>query len=206
MITEKSQDHVENADLLARARTGDAEAFCLVAEYHEAQLLRQALALSGDQSVAEDITQETLIEAWKSIARFDGTCRFSTWLYAILLHRHLKWCRSVRRRPVIFSSLANAEETDTPAPEPTLPTGTNDPADDLLQKEFCEEWRAAIEGLPELHQQVILLRFYGDASLEDIARLQNCALGTVKSRLHYALDKLRSSKFCLNLSTTRRDT
>ena len=84
------------AALLEKARCGDAAAFCEIARQHEEVLFRQACALCLDSHSAEDLVQETLLEAWKCIARYDGSCRFSTWLYAILLHRwqksRRKWC------------------------------------------------------------------------------------------------------------------
>src|SRR5215831_15198026 len=86
-------------ETLARARTGDAEAFCRLTEPLQTRLLRQAAALSGDLNCAEDLVSETLVEAWKSLARYDETCRFSTWLYAILLHRWQKSVRRARCRP-----------------------------------------------------------------------------------------------------------
>ncbi len=64
----------------------------------------------------------------------------------------------------------------------------------------------ALASLPEKHQQVLLLRFFEDASLTEIAALLDCSVGTVKSRLHYALDKLRSCSTDLNLSDPRGDT
>jgi len=66
-------------------------------------------------------------------------------------------------------------------------------------------WRAAIAALPEPHQQVILLRFYEDASLAEIAAALGIALGTVKSRLHHALEKLRREPSVLNLLRESRE-
>ena len=79
---------------LALARAGECRrGFCRMIEPLQTRLLRQAVALSGELGTAEDLVSETLVEAWKSLARYDGSCRFSTWLYAILLHRHQKWVR-----------------------------------------------------------------------------------------------------------------
>ena len=60
--------------------------------------------------------------------------------------------------------------------------------------------RQAVEALPQKHQQVVLLRFFEDASLPEIAALLGCSVGTVKSRLHYALEKLRELQQGVNLS------
>jgi RNA polymerase sigma-70 factor (ECF subfamily) len=76
--------------LLVQARTGDVRAFCQLAEPLQTRLFQQAMALCGDPGTAEDLVSETLIEAWKGLARYNETCRFTTWFYAILLHRHQK--------------------------------------------------------------------------------------------------------------------
>jgi DNA-directed RNA polymerase specialized sigma24 family protein len=85
--------------LLARARQGDAPAFCVLVQPLETRLLQQAIALCRDASAAEDLVSETLVQAWKSLANYNETCRLSTWLYAILLHRHQSSCRAARSRP-----------------------------------------------------------------------------------------------------------
>ena len=77
-------------ELIDRAKAGEAIAFERLARQHAAPLWRCALALGKDSHWAEDLAQETLVEAWRSLARFDGRCRFSTWLYGILRHRFLK--------------------------------------------------------------------------------------------------------------------
>ena len=75
-----------------------------------------------------------------------------------------------------------------------------------MRKEAAERLRQAVEVLPEKHQQVVLLRFFEGASLPEIAALLGCSVGTVKSRLHYALEKLRDSQHGMNLSELWGDT
>ena len=100
-------DQALSPDLLQRAQSGDANAFCAYCRPHEARLFRQAMALCGDHALAEDLAQDTLVEAWRCLRRYNGRCRFFTWLCAILLNRY----RNVRRekRPVPLSRLAAVE-------------------------------------------------------------------------------------------------
>lgn len=189
----------EASELLARARKGDADAFCAVAQAHEQRLFQQAAALCHDPTTAEDLAAETLIEAWKSIARFDGTCRFSTWLYAILLHRYQKLARKLRSRPVPLSALAAGEAGDREQWLERLPDAQPLSPDALAQAEADARLREAVEALPEKHRQMVLLRFFEDASLPEIAAALGLSVGTVKSRLHHALEKLRRMKSLENL-------
>jgi RNA polymerase sigma-70 factor (ECF subfamily) len=180
--------------LLRQAREGDADAFCALAQAHEQRLFQQAVALCPNAATAEDLAAETLIEAWKSITRFDGSCRFSTWLYAILLHRHQKLVRKRHSRPVPLSALP-ATEADTREQLLERLADTHPIASDaFVQAEADAALREAVELLPEKHRQVVLLRFFQDASLPEIAAALGVSVGTVKSRLHHALEKLRRMK------------
>jgi hypothetical protein len=119
--------------------------------------------------------------------RFDESRRFSTWLYGILRHRFLKARR--RRRPVAGGE---GEAADRPGRE----------ASPIAAAEQAEEARlvqAAVAALPDQHRVVVELRFFASASLDEIATLVGCPLGTVKSRLHHALNKLRRGEGCVNL-------
>ena len=177
-------------DQLQRAQSGDAEAFCEYCRPHEARLLRQAMAVCGDVALAEDLAQDTLVEAWKCIRRYNGRCRFFTWLCAILLNRY----RNVRRqkRPVPFSALHVGElENARDAIESVADTS---PQPDHAAQEVERDavLRRSIEQLSAKHREVIHLRFFVDDSLESIAAALNCSVGTVKSRLFHALERLRT--------------
>ena len=191
------------SELLARARAGGAQGFCLLIEPLQARLLRQAAALTGDLTLAEDIVSETLREAWKSFPRYNESCQLSTWLYAILLHRYQKSVRRAKSRPIALALLSlfevqdlNQRQANIAAPEPS-------PAEVTAQNETFVQLRQCIELLPKKHARVILLRFFEDASLPDIASVLGCSIGTVKSRLHHALEKLR--KMRMNLPIERGD-
>jgi len=190
-------------DLLAHARAGDAQGFCQLIEPLQARLLRQAAALTGDLNLAEDIVSETLVEAWKSLSRYNESCQLSTWLYAILLHRYQKSVRRARSRPIALALLSLFEARDlcnrhenTAAREPS-------PAESAAQNETFAQLRQCIQVLPKKHARVILLRFFEDASLPDMAAVLGCSIGTVKSRLHHALEKLRKMK--MNLPAGKGD-
>ena len=195
---------IDAREFLLRARAGEAEAFCRLTEPLQSRLLRQAAALSGDVSAAEDLVAETLVEAWKSLARYDESCRFSTWLYAILLHRYQKSLRRARSRPVALAWLSAFERDQLTAAQDNVPSPEPSPADDAARNENLAHLRACIARLPEKHRRIILLRFFEDASLPDMARVLGCPVGTVKSRLHHALEKLRKIK--MNLHPMRGDT
>lgn len=202
-ITDNPLELSENRELLARACAGEGHAFCLLTEPLQARLLRQAVALTNDLNSAEDLVSETLIEAWKSLPRYNQTCRLSTWLYAILLHRHRKAIRRARCRPLSLAGLSFFEARDLHQQQENLPSPDLSPAETMAQNETSARLKQYLELLPDKHCQVILLRFFEEASLPDMAVVLGCSVGTVKSRLYHALEKLRKMK--MNLPELKGD-
>jgi RNA polymerase sigma-70 factor (ECF subfamily) len=203
LITDDRAETTAPGELLRRARAGDAPAFCRLTGPLQARLLRQAAALAGDLSVAEDLVSETLVEAWKSLERYDESCRFSTWLYAILLHRRQKLARRARSRPLALAWLPAFRREDLAARHENLPSPEPSPSENAAQNEAAAQLRQCVNRLPGKHRRVILLRFFEDASLPDMALVLGCPVGTVKSRLHHALEKLRQMK--MNLPESKGD-
>ena len=180
------------SDLLALAREGDVTAFSRIMEAEQPRLIAQALAFCGDEHRAQDLVQETMIAAWKSLRRFDGSCRLFTWLYVILLrqHRHsLGWF--ARRLPLATLEQQAAAARHEPAANAADVGGGADSAD-------AEMLRAMMAALPARHREVVRLRFYAGAGEAEIAAALGISAGTVKSRLHHALEKLRRMKEKVN--------
>ncbi len=185
----ENQTTVES-ELIGRARAGEQQAFQQIARQHVEPLLGCARALCRDRQLAEDLAQETLLEAWRSIERFDGRCRFSTWLFGILRHRFLKARRRVSLR--IVAELPSEVLL-------SISQSAADPSRDSQRAEDADRIRQAVAALPDEHRLVIELRFFADAKLEDIAVALDIPLGTVKSRLHNGLEKMRQQNLAVNL-------
>ena len=134
----------DERELIDRAQAGEAIAFERLAEQHAARLWRCALALGKDGHWAEDLAQETLVEAWRSLARFDGRCQFSTWLYGILRHRFLKG----RRHQNVAKSSAPDALGQVPCTA-TTPDRSAEASEDAIRV------RRAVASLPEGHRLVV---------------------------------------------------
>lgn len=176
---EGSDSGGDEAEMVLRAQAGEQAAFGRLVERHAEPLWRRARALCGDAHEAEDLAVETLAEAWRSIGRCDARRSLAAWLAGILRHRFLKSRR--RRRPERPGPHAAAE----PAGQTAAPDALTAAAEEAAGL------RAAVASLPAEHRAVVELRFFAGASLEEIAALLDCPLGTVKSRLHHGLGKLR---------------
>ena len=185
----------DQRELIDRAQAGEATAFERLAEQYAARLWRCALALCKDGHWAEDLVQETLVEAWQSLARFDGRCgAFSSWLHGILRHRFLKG-----RRQQHAARLSASDGLDHTPCIAYTPDRSAEMSEDALRI------RDAVAKLPEEHRLVVELRFFAGATLDEIAAALGCPLGTVKSRLHHALKTLRQMNVTVNLFTSDRE-
>lgn len=167
-------------DLIRRAQKGDQDAFREIVEQYASVTERTARVLMQQYSrpEAEDAVQEAWLDAWRGLSRFDLERPFRPWILTLLANR----CRMVARKKSL----------------PTLPYDAHSDVEDSLATELYtvgkprdEELEGALTQLEESQRQVIALRFYADLSLEEIAEVTGAPLGTVKSRLHRALARLR---------------
>jgi RNA polymerase sigma-70 factor (ECF subfamily) len=141
---------------------------------HGDRLLRSAFLLCGDRTEAQDLVQETFLQALISVHRFRGESAVYTWLHGILLnlsHRHFR-----KQRHLLF-------EEERILKEPSIPTSP-DQAD---QSFYANGLAVAVQKLSPEHREVIVLRYYGNLKIEEIAEQTGVSKGTVKSRLHYAV-------------------
>ena len=176
--------------LLDRAQSGDADAFCELCRTYATPLLRQAMTVCGNAALAEDLTQDTLVEAWKCLSRYNGRCRLFTWLCAILLNRYRNTVR--QKRPLPLSSLQCKDRDEFQTSLDRLIDNDSQPDEAAQLREQAARVLQCVQALSPKYQQVIYLRFYVDDSIESIAAALGCSVGTVKSRLFRALNKLRA--------------
>jgi RNA polymerase sigma-70 factor (ECF subfamily) len=182
----------EPLDLVKQAQRGDESSFNALFRLHENRLLRQAILLCGDETLARDLAQDAMFEAWKSVSRYNGECRFFTWMCSILIHCHRRAMR--RRRPVPFSWLLPFDRERAESGLAERSDARSTPCDLAQDEERARVLRRCLDRLPDKQRQVVYLRFYVDDSLDGIAAALGCSVGTVKSRLFHALDRLTRMK------------
>ena len=164
--------------LLARARSGSEEAWKSLFEQHSPQLLRMAALLIGSTDAAKDCVQEAFLRVLKGAGRHQNGS-FRAYISTIAYRLALKENRRVRR-------LIPAEGQDATASDPS-------PLDIAIADEHQREVAQVIRELPAHHREVLVLRFQGEHSYEEIARIAGVPLGTVKSRIFHAVKAARSA-------------
>ena len=165
--------------LIERARAGDTRAFEDLARREERALYRHALRIVGTTSDAEDVVQDALFSAWRSIASFQGLS-FRAWLFRIATNRALDHLRSRKRRPELPLDPPEDEEmtwAEPAAPGPDL----TQLAGDREALGFVEK---ALEMLPADQRTALLLRDVEGFAYEEISVITSVEIGTVKSRIH----------------------
>jgi RNA polymerase sigma-70 factor, ECF subfamily len=150
----------------------------LVASYGD-RLFRSACLLSGDPAEAQDLVQDTLLQAVRSAPRFGARSSLYTWLHGILLNLTRHYHRD-RKRLVYDEELARRERAQVEE----RPSGLDVEASTSALGE-------ALRGLSEAHREVLVLRFYEDLKIQEIAARLGVSAGTVKSRLHYAIAEMQ---------------
>ena len=176
--------------LVELAQKGDPDAFEAICRTYETRLLRHALTLCGRPGLAEELAQETLVEAWRCLKSFTGRSHLFTWLCAILLNRFRIAHR--QKRPIPLSSLREDDQHEARQQLEGQIDHVVLPDRAAECREEAGQMLACIQSLPHKYRQVVYLRFYVNDSLEEIAATLGCSVGTVKSRLFRALEKLRT--------------
>ena len=167
--------------LVERARQGDTRAFEELARQLERPLYRHALRITGRDVDAEDVVQDALLSAWRSLASFEGTS-FRAWIFRIATNRALDRLRAKKRRPELPLDPPTDDSDESAWPEPAAP------GPDLLQiaadREALGVVEEAIAALPEDQRAALLLRDVEGFAYEEIAMITMAEMGTVKSRIH----------------------
>ncbi|WP_372370948.1 RNA polymerase sigma factor [Candidatus Uabimicrobium sp. HlEnr_7] len=139
------------------------------------RLLGSAYLLCGNDSTAQDLVQDTFIQVLLSIKKFKMKSTLYTWMYGILLNKYRELYR--KQKKAIFLPLLFDRELQ------------NDSHFGEIDSNYLQK---ALQNLPFKHRQIIILRYYEDMQIDEIAICLNINKGTVKSRLHYATQKLRN--------------
>jgi len=177
---------LDDEALAERARAGDDTAFAALVERYQERVYRLALRLSSNPTDAEEILQDTFLQAWRKIDTFRGDARFGTWLYRIATNTALMRKRAARRRPAesLEALLPQFEESGLLA---DLDYQRSARADELLERaELAQRAREALDLLDENYRAVFVLRDLEEMSTEEAARVLEITPEAVRQRLHRA--------------------
>ncbi|HEY1262108.1 MAG TPA: sigma-70 family RNA polymerase sigma factor [Terriglobales bacterium] len=172
------------ADLVARAKAGDGEAFGELFEQHKKRVYSLCLLMTGDTAEAEDLTQDAFIQVFRKLATFRGDSAFSTWLYRVAVNTVLMSLRKRKPGQVSLEEPVRVEDSMVPRD-----FGRHDP--ELTGTVERIALLRAMEELPEGYRRIFILHEVEGYQHHEIAAMLRCSVGNSKSQLHKAKLRIR---------------
>ena len=181
----RTLEHTDTIRLISLTRAGDAAAIEALVQAHKAPVHRLAVSILDDPAEADEATQDAFVAAIDRLDSYRGDASFATWLYAITLNvcrGRLRKRRSRQRLAQVLQAVFRVSGPSDPHPEQVVVQRESDAA----------LWRA-IQSLNEKLREVIVLRYYHELRLNDIAQVVGVSERTVRDRLHAAHEQLRTA-------------
>jgi len=186
-------ESILDVDLVQRFNGGDESAFEEIMNRHKTRIFAAAMALLRNHADAEEITQDTFVRAHRGLAAFRGDSSLATWLHriAVNLARNRYWYFFRRRRHATLSLDAAVGADGDATFADLVAAGTPDPSQESSRNEFMEKVETCMDRLEPSHRRILAMRSVQDRSYEDIAAELGTNVGTVKSRIARARERLR---------------
>ena len=174
--------------LVGYAQKGQAKAFSELVRRHHVRIFHTAFGMVGNREDADDLAQLAFIKAFQSLHQFKGQSLFSTWLYRISINCCLDWIKSQQRK---YDVKMDDDWWHRQADGEALFGGTKQTDYMVEQGELRDFLARAMSQMPPIFRSVLVLRELNGLSYQEIASIEGCSVGTVKSRLFRARAQLR---------------
>lgn len=171
---------MEDHDIIERIKRGETDLFEILVQRYEAKLFALAWRMLHNRADAEDAVQEAFVKAYRSLKRFRGEARFSTWLYRIAMNHILNMLRRGSRMRRADLDLDKMESLFTPA-------------EASRQKQLQVAVARATDELPPRQRAIFHMRYEEERPHAEIAEILGISEGAVKASYHHAVNKLRQS-------------
>jgi RNA polymerase sigma-70 factor (ECF subfamily) len=191
-VVDRTSTHQRESALVRRIQAGEMAAFYELVRPYERAVYLSALSLLKNEADAEDVAQEAILKAFKSIGRFRQEAKFSTWLIQITLNEAKMKLRKDRRH--LYESLEESQQNDD---GDYIPRDFADwreiPSETLEQRELRDALRRALDTLPEKYRTILILRDVEHLSISETARVLGLSEANVKTRLCRARLQMRDA-------------
>ena len=174
--------------LVGYAQKGQAKAFSELVRRHHVRIFHTAFGMVGNREDADDLAQLAFMKAFQSLHQFKGQSLFSTWLYRISINCCLDWIKSQQRK---YDVKMDDDWWHRQADGEALFAGTKQTDYMVEQGELRDFLARAMSQMPPIFRSVLVLRELNGLSYQEIASIEGCSVGTVKSRLFRARAQLR---------------
>lgn len=170
---------IDELQLIQRVLDGDTTVFRSLVERYQQPVMRMICHLAGSTTDCEDIAQEVFLSAFRHLRAFDpDRSRFSTWLFTIARNKSINALRGKRTVPLTDDRAQNR---------------SNEPVESLERREVFRELDKALGQLPDRYRRAFILAEFEELPYDQIAQIEGTGLGTVKSRIHRAKERLQNA-------------
>ena len=177
-------------ELVQRARKGDLRAYDDLVERYQERIYATVYHMTAHHEDANDLAQDTFIKAFNALKSFKGDSSFYTWIYRIAVNKTINFLKQRRNR--ISLSLNDLDFNVENDPELVAFVSDKTPRRDIALSELQEKLNKAMLKLSDVHRMVVTLHDVQGLSHEEIAKIMDCNVGTVRSRLFYARQQLQA--------------
>jgi RNA polymerase sigma-70 factor (ECF subfamily) len=175
------ETELSDAELIERVRACDLSALGNLFDRYYGQVYRAAVAITQDSAVAEDIAQDCFLKVHRYASRIDTSLPLAPWLYRVTVNLSYTWVSRQKKRRVSLDAVVDR----------LISPSWLSPDHIAENMEIQEQVRQAIQELHFNQRVVVVLHYLSGLSLEEVADILECPVGTVKSRLYYARESLR---------------
>ena len=181
---------IEDLPLVRRAQQEELAAYDELIRRYQERIYATVYHMTSNHEDANDLTQETFIKAYRALKSFKGDSSFYTWVYRIAVNKTINFLKQRKNR--VQMSLNDLDWNAEHNPDLVALISDKTPRRDLNLAELQEKLNAAMQKLSETHRLVVTLHDVQGLPHEEIGRIMNCNVGTVRSRLFYARQQLQA--------------
>jgi RNA polymerase sigma factor RpoE len=186
---EQNENQESDLSLVKRAQEQDASAYDELIRRYQQRIYATVYHMTSNHEDANDLTQETFIKGFRALKGFKGDSSFYTWIYRIAVNKTINFLK--QRKNKWQMSLNDVDFQAEHDPDLVALVSDKTPRRDLNLLELQEKLNVALQKLSEQHRMVVTLHDIQGLSHEEIGKIMNCNVGTVRSRLFYARQQLQ---------------
>jgi len=180
----------DDLTLVGRAQAEDLRAYDELVRRYQERIYATVYHMTSNHEDANDLVQDTFIKAYRALKSFKGNSSFYTWVYRIAVNKTINFLKQRKNR--VQMSLNDVDFNPEHDPELVALISNKTPRRDLSLLELQEKLNAAMQKLSEHHRMVVKLHDVQGLSHEEIGKIMDCNVGTVRSRLFYARQQLQA--------------
>jgi RNA polymerase sigma factor RpoE len=183
-------EELEDLTLVRRAQREDMRAYDLLVRRYQERIYATVYHMTSNHEDANDLAQETFIKAFRALKSFKGDSSFYTWIYRIAVNKTINFLKQRKNR--VQMSLNDVDFNAENDPDLVALVSDKNPRRDLNLSELQEKLNGALQKLSEHHRMVVTLHDVQGLSHEEIGKIMDCNIGTVRSRLFYARQQMQA--------------